>query len=63
MCYVKDTIYRTKIRNITELKRKIATSDEAILQRTWQEIDFRLDVLPATNRHHIEVYELTQKKL
>ena len=34
----------------------IATIDDAMLQRTWQEIEHRLDVLRATNGAHIEVY-------
>ena len=34
----------------------IATIDEAMLQRTWLEIDYRLDVLRATNGTHVEVY-------
>ena len=58
--YVKDIVYRTKIRDINDLKQRItdaiATIDEAMLQRTWQEIDYRLDVLRATNGAHIEVY-------
>ena len=53
-------MYRTEIRDITDLKQKItdviATIDEAMLQRTWQEIEYRLDVLRATNGAHIEVY-------
>ena len=53
-------MYRTKIRDINDLKQKItdaiATIDEAMLQRTWQEIEYRLDVLLATNGAHIEVY-------
>ena len=55
--YVKDIVYRTKIRDITDLKQRIAnviaTIDEAILQRTWQEIEFRLDVLHTTNGAYI----------
>ena len=58
--YVKDIMYRTKIRDINDLKQRItdpiATIDETLLQRTWQEIDYRLDVLRATNGAHIEVY-------
>ena len=30
--------------------------EEAMLQRTWQEIEYRLDALRATNGAHIEVY-------
>ena len=58
--YVQDIVYRTKILDINDLKQRItdalATIDEAMLQRTWQEIDYRLDVLRATNGAHIEVY-------
>ena len=45
---------------MTDLKQRIfngiATIDEAMLQRTWQEIEYRLDVLRATNGAHIKVY-------
>jgi hypothetical protein len=60
MEYVKDIVYRTKAQDITNLKQRItdaiATIDEGMLQRTWQEIEYRLDVLRATNSAHIEVY-------
>jgi hypothetical protein len=52
--YVKEIVYRTKVRDITNLKQR--TIDEGMLQRTWQEIEHRLDVLRATNGAHIEVY-------
>jgi hypothetical protein len=52
--------YITKVRDITNLKQRItdaiATTDEGMLQRTWQEIEYRLHVLRATNGAHIEVY-------
>ena len=58
--YVKDIVYRTKVRDITDLKQRIsdaiATIDEDMLQRTWQEIEYRLDVLCLTNGAHIEMY-------
>jgi len=38
------------------ISNAITTIDEAMLQRTWQEIEYRLDVLRATNGAHIEVY-------
>ena len=57
--YVKDIVYRTKVQNITDLKQRIsnaiATIDEDMLQRTWQEIKYRLDVLHLTNGAHIEM--------
>ena len=56
--YVKDIVYRTKVRDITDLKQRIsdaiATIDEDMLERTWQE--YRLDVLRITNGVHIEMY-------
>ena len=58
--YVKDIVYRTKVRDITDLKQRIpnaiATIDEDMLQQTWQEIEYRLDVLRLTNGAHIEMY-------
>ena len=37
------------------ISNTIATIDEAMLQRTWQEIKYRLDVLRATNGAHVEI--------
>ena len=58
--YVKDIMYKTKLQDKDDLKQRISnamkTINEAMLQRTWQEIEFRLDVLRATNGAHIEVY-------
>ena len=53
-------MYKTKVRDIDDLKQRIfnamTTIDEAMLQRTWQEIEYRLDVLRATNGAHIKEY-------
>ena len=53
-------MYRTKVRDITELKQGISnaidTIDEVMLPRTWQEIEYRLDVLWVTNSANIEMY-------
>ena len=53
---------RTKVRNMTDLKQRIsnaiATIDEAMLQRTRQEIEYHLDVLCEINGAHIEVYQI-----
>ena len=58
--YVKDIVYQTKVRDITDLKQRIsnaiATDGEAMLQRTWQEIEYRLNVLRVTKGAHIEMY-------
>ena len=53
-------MYKTKVRDIDDLKQRtsnaMTTIDEAMLQRTWLEIEYRLDVLRAINGAHIEVY-------
>ena len=58
--YVKNIVYKAKVRNIDDLKQRISnamkTINEAMLQRTWQEIEYCLDVLRATNGAHIEVH-------
>ena len=58
--YVKNIVYQTKVRDITDLKQRIsndiATIDEDMLQRTWKEIEYRLDVLRLTNDAHVEMY-------
>jgi hypothetical protein len=56
--YVKDRVYATPIRDVAGLRRKIAdvirtiTSD---MLKTWAEIEYRLDILRATNGAHVEV--------
>jgi hypothetical protein len=59
-CYIKDIVYRTKVRDITNLKQRItdaiANTGEGMLLRIWQVIECRLDVLRATNGARIEAY-------
>jgi hypothetical protein len=58
--YVKDRFYATLTRDVAELRRKIMdvirtiTSD--MLNNTQAEIEYRLDILRATNGAHVEVY-------
>ena len=58
--YIKKTVYAEKIRNIQDLQERITSSIETVtrdmIQKTWQEIEFRLDVSRATNGVHIEMY-------
>ena len=58
--YVKDRVFSTPVPDITNLKARItdafATITEDILENTWREIDYRLDVLRATKGAHVEVY-------
>lgn len=57
---MKDFVYQTKVADIDELKARIrnavATVDIGMLARTWQEIEYRLDILHATKGAHVEVY-------
>jgi len=56
--YVKDKVFSTPVPDITNLKARItdATITEEMLENTWREIDYRLDVLRATKGAHVEVY-------
>jgi hypothetical protein len=58
--YVKDKVFWTPISDITDLKARVtdafATITEDILENSWREIDYRLEVLRATKGAHVEVY-------
>jgi len=58
--YVKDKVFSTPVPDITNLKARvtdgIATITEDMLENTWRETDYRLDVLRATKGAHVEVY-------
>jgi len=58
--YVKDRVFSTPVPDITNLKARIADSfatiTEEMLENTWREIDYRLDVLCATKGARVEVY-------
>ena len=56
--YVKDRVFSTPVPDITNLKARItdvfATITEDMLENTWREIDYRLDVLRATNEYMLK---------
>jgi len=58
--HVKDKVFSTPVPDITNLKARItdafATITEHMLESTWREIEYRLDVLRATKGAHVEVY-------
>ena len=58
--YVKDKVFSTPVPDITNLKERItdacATITEDMLENTWRETDYRLDVHRATKGAHVEVY-------
>ena len=59
--YVKDRVYRMPVRDVETLQSRIievlASVNEEMLENTWREIEYRLDILRATNGAHVEVYE------
>jgi len=58
--YVKEKLFSTPVPDITNLKARktdaFATITEHMLENTWREIVYRLDVLRATKGAHVEVY-------
>ena len=55
--YVKDSVYRTPVRDIETLQPQIinvlATVNEEMLENTWRKIEHRLDILRATNEAYV----------
>jgi len=58
--FIKDVVYRRKVRDLADLRQRIIEAVELItshmLINTWQELEYRLDICLATTRAHIEVY-------
>jgi hypothetical protein len=58
--YVKSSVFRTLVNGLEDLKTRIGNAISAIppdmLHRTWQELEYHLDVLRATKGAHNEVY-------
>jgi len=53
-------VFSSPVPDITNLKARITdafvTVAEDMLENTWRESDYRLDVLRATKGAHVEVY-------
>ena len=61
MCgYVKNIVYHSPVTSINDLKMHIMDSIITIhadmLLRTWQELDYKLDIIHANKGAHNEVY-------
>jgi len=58
--HVKDKVFSTPVPDIANLKARItdafAAITEDMLENTWREIDFRLDVLRAIKGAYVEMY-------
>ncbi|GBN06584.1 hypothetical protein AVEN_71140-1 [Araneus ventricosus] len=57
---VKNIVYKTPESSLDELKRRIVTAIQNVtpqmLDNTWREIEFRLDVLRATKGSHVQIH-------
>jgi hypothetical protein len=55
--YVKDCVYRNPVADINDSKERIkaaiATVDVDMLQRTWMELEYGLDIVRVTNGAHV----------
>ena len=54
--YIKNIVYAEKIHLQDRITSTIETVTRDVIQKTWQEIEFCLDVSRATNGAHIEIY-------
>ncbi|GBO35552.1 hypothetical protein AVEN_41644-1, partial [Araneus ventricosus] len=58
--FVKNIAYKTPVPSLDELKRRIVTAIQnatpEMLENTWREIEFRLDVLRATKGSHVQIH-------
>jgi hypothetical protein len=56
--YAKDCVYRNLVADNNDLKNRIkaavATVDVDMLQRTWMEPEYRLDIVRVTNGAHVQ---------
>lgn len=58
--YVKDRVYATRVNDRVELKRRIRdvinSVTEDMLRNTWREMEYRFDILRATQGAHVQVH-------
>ncbi|GBN87164.1 hypothetical protein AVEN_141640-1 [Araneus ventricosus] len=58
--FVKNIVYKTPVPSLDELKRRIVTAIQNVtpqmLENTWREIEFRLEVLRATKGSHVQIH-------
>ena len=57
---MKNTVYQVKINDLQQLRGRIrdavATVTPNMLQNTWTEVEYGLDICHATKDAHIEIY-------
>jgi hypothetical protein len=52
-------VYQTKVQDVAELRRRITAAYEIVtqvmLQNTWREVEYHLDICRATKDAHVEI--------
>ncbi|PNF22400.1 hypothetical protein B7P43_G17210 [Cryptotermes secundus] len=65
--HVKSSVFQSPVNGLDDLKTHITNAISAIpadmLHRTWQELEYRLDVLRAIKGAHIESFTIICRKL
>jgi hypothetical protein len=58
--YIKDLVYQTKVQDVAKLHRRITAVCETVtpvmLQNTWQDVEYHLNICRATKGTHVEIY-------
>jgi hypothetical protein len=57
--YIKHIVYKTLVTSLNEMMLRIVAAIETVtpqmLENTWRETEYRLDILRATKGAHVEV--------
>ena len=60
--FVKDQVYRTPVRGLTDLKERIYAAVDNVtpqmLHNTWVEVEYQLGISRATNGSHVYFYRI-----
>jgi hypothetical protein len=58
--YVKNTVYQVEINDLQHLKARIRNAEATVtpnmLQETWNEVEYRLDICRTTKGAHTDIY-------
>ncbi|PNF42944.1 hypothetical protein B7P43_G11714, partial [Cryptotermes secundus] len=63
--YVKSSVFRTPVNGLdpkTRVRIAISAIPADMLHRTWQELEYRLDVLRVTKGAYIEMFTMISRK-
>jgi hypothetical protein len=62
--YVKDIVYKIPVTSLDELKLRIVAAIETVtpqmLENTWKEIEYRLDILRAMKGSMLKLFSILQ---